>query len=228
MVIVVGKLIYPTICDPQKIKPVPMVLYSEGILDVMSKPYPEIAAILKDDNYRRTMIEALCFQQCLAVFGGSPKLKAKKKGTNNLITWKEYRPQILKHLKSFQEEKKYLDRAREQLADTIYRKHYERYPKWPKIGESQVDRIWLEDSANYKVQFDDMNWHCVWTCAGWLDVKDTHPEANQYYTVFKGDPELRCVCLELVKLKQIDDAIKKEGVLAFKRKTLDRIKAQPE
>ena len=143
------------------------------------------------------------------------------------VNRKEYRPQILKHLKSFQAEKKYLDPAREQLATTIYRKHYERYPKWPKVGDSQCDRIWLKDGAEYKVKFDGMNWHCVWECAGWLDVEDTHPKANQFYTVFQGDPELRCVCLELVKLKQIDDAIKKEGVLAFKRKTLDRIKALP-
>lgn len=64
-----------------------MVLYSNGILDVMSAPYPQIASILRDDNYRKAMIEALVFQQCLTVFGGTPKLKAEKRGTDNIITW---------------------------------------------------------------------------------------------------------------------------------------------
>ena len=144
-----------------------------------------------------------------------------------MINRTEYRPQILKHLKSFQADKKYLDPARVQLANTIYRKHYERYPYWPSVGNSQSDRIVLNVGADYKVRFDGMNWHCVWECAGCLDVKDTHPTSTEYYSAFQGDPELRCVCLDLVKLKQIDDAIKKEGVLAFKRKTLDRIKAAP-
>ena len=85
--IVIGKSISSTKNIPQKIKPVSMVLYSEGILDVMSKPYPKIAAILKDDNYRRAMIQALRIQQCLTVFNGSTRMKAYNDGINNLITW---------------------------------------------------------------------------------------------------------------------------------------------
>jgi hypothetical protein len=90
--------------------------------------------------------------------------------------WSQYRDEIEKYAakicqqlgSQFYEQ---LRPARNVLADHIHEKYYDRLPKWPSVGETNVASVELDTGSSYSYN----PYHIVWNCLGWVTVTDERP-----------------------------------------------------
>ncbi|ETO02930.1 hypothetical protein RFI_34481, partial [Reticulomyxa filosa] len=120
-------------------------------------------------------------------------------GSDNIQAWKEYKQALIKYLELANSDL-LLKKAREILADEIWKRHYERYPKWPKPGGKQTDIVPIDRKDSYECEKK----YIIWSCSGSITVEDDRPTVSEYKTRFEGKPTLRLLKTDMNKLKRFN------------------------
>ncbi|ETO13212.1 hypothetical protein RFI_24164 [Reticulomyxa filosa] len=129
------------------------ITYCGFIREVIEKDYPTLYEVWKEAP-----------EGTLAALNAVGAIKAYKlnrifnmpyhEGSDNIQAGKEYKQALINYLKLVNTDVR-LEKAREILADEIWKRHYERYPTWPKPGGNQKDTVAIDrkDSYEYKEEY---------------------------------------------------------------------------
>ena len=96
--------------------------------------------------------------------------------------------------------------ARKALAEEIQKQHYEKFPFWPVQEESQESDVEILINGAYK---SGNNFYIIWSCIGWIKVKDFVTSDNKYNTSFEGKPDIKLVIFNFEKLQALENSAQK-------------------
>ncbi|CAG8778339.1 12785_t:CDS:1, partial [Cetraspora pellucida] len=95
----------------------------------------------------------------------------------------------------------------------IQKQHYNIYDYWPEVGESQESDVELYINGAYK---SGNNFYIIWSCIGWIKVKDYVSTSNNYNASFEEKPDIKLVIFNFEKLQMLETAAKKNYEKALK------------
>ena len=195
-----------------------LALHCDKIVAKIRSEYPKVAQLLTDQDSKYHALSVLKAAKAITGYNmDTRKFEVDHEGKDNLITWEEYGNKIEAHLKDNPEYKmfpKLLAPAVKKLAKYIHTEHYNEYPYWPDVGETNPGhgKYW------HDIDVDEFNSHTVdemwvvWACNGWLYVRDERPDDDTYIAKFKAQPKLQVLFVNKVKLKILEDNTKKYGI----------------
>jgi hypothetical protein len=124
--------------------------------------------------------------------------------------WEEYRNQIEIYVtnlcKKWKEEKgedfeSRLRPAIKALSDHIHKKHEAKFSRWPEVGGlPNVGTIELDIGGSYEAD----SYYIVWSCRGWMSIKDERPRRHFYKAEFGGKPDMKILQLDGVLLGDLN------------------------
>ena len=83
--------------------------------------------------------------------------------------WEEYKQEIQEALKRCNDDER-LEPAREDIANIFHRVHFEKFPTWPRPGDSQTSIVNVNSDGSYKWPKAEVNtqnrFFIVWACEG--------------------------------------------------------------
>ncbi|CAG8832730.1 2969_t:CDS:1 [Cetraspora pellucida] len=97
--------------------------------------------------------------------------------------------------------------ARKVLVKEIQNQHYNIYNYWPEEGESQESNVELYINSAYK---SGNNFYIIWSCIGWIKVKDYVLTSNNYNASFEGKPDIKLVIFNYEKLQALETSANKD------------------
>ncbi|CAG8551828.1 12946_t:CDS:1 [Cetraspora pellucida] len=100
----------------------------------------------------------------------------------------------------------HLHPARKALAEEIQKQHYEKFPYWPDEGETQESNVEILINGAYK---SGNNFYIIWSCIGWIKVKDYVFSDNKYNASFDGKPDIKLVIFNFEKLQALENSAQK-------------------
>jgi hypothetical protein len=177
------------------------VLQSENIIAQIAKEAPLTAELLQY-NLEGT-IQLLKLSEALFLYKTTNKFATRSSGNNNIKTWKEYKNKIKKYLYSINKQEE-LGTARDTICRMIYKGHYEKFPLWPPVNETQTSTVDLFCVQSYNFDI----WRIVWTSDGEVTVTDRRLRGDVYETEFCGTPDIRLVKLNNSRLSSVEALIK--------------------
>ncbi|ETO02074.1 hypothetical protein RFI_35362, partial [Reticulomyxa filosa] len=174
------------------------IAYCEQIRNVIEKNYPNLYEVWKEAP--KGTLAALNAKGAIEAYEVNKEFKMPyHEGSDNIQAGKEYKQALINYLKLVNTDVR-LEKAREILADEIWKRHYERYPTWPKPGGNQKDTVAIDrkDSYEYKKEY------IVWSCSGTITVEDDRPTTSEYKARFEGKPTLRILMVNRDLLSQFN------------------------
>ena len=135
--------------------------------------------------------------------------------------WSEYREEIEKYVIKlcedwWDERGNFLGRlskARVVLADHIHGKYYDRFPRWPSVGEKNEGNIYLDTGDAYEADA----FYIIWSCQGWVEVRDERPSYDRYMAEFRGRPDTKILQIDFDKLGELNRNVNRLGLGEAKR-----------
>lgn len=176
-----------------------LILSQTGsIISELKEKYPETLKLL---NYNREgTLELLRASGAVKTMTINKYLNMPpSSGNDNYKAWEEYKANVDAYLYSVNSDSE-LRGARMELAKHIKKKHYDRYPTWPKVGKTQSSYIDL----NIYNTYESGVWSIVWSCDGFLKVTDSRPERKKYIANFEGKPKIRLLKLNHAQLRKVE------------------------
>ena len=203
-----------------------VICQEQTIIDKLESKYPTIKQLF-DEKPDQTLAKlksagalyTKVFKQTLTVNHSSNE--------DSIKAWDDYLPAIESYLASICNKMslkdprdgteynlyEHLRPARKVLAEEIQKQHYNIYDYWPEVGESQESDVELYINGAYK---SGNNFYIIWSCIGWIKVKDYVSTSNNYNASFEGKPDIKVVIFNFEKLQKLETAAKKDYEKALK------------
>ena len=202
---------------------------SESLSINLAKNFPKINELAKH-NVSATLA-LLKSQKIISAYMVSHnfKINHKDEGKKGFEVWRQYKQEIEKYTEKLTDgwEKKEgvseyfsdrLEKMREILASYIYIEYSKKLPLWPDVGEENKENLKLDISESY--DHNDF-FHIIWSCIGWVEIKDKRPERLVYEAELKGSPRIKIISLDLDNLKKLERGFDEEEDLEKVKKFLD-------
>jgi len=174
----------------------------------LAERYPTISQVLRKD----TVAALKWLQSKNAVCGKAATIyiDVSKDGDDNIRTWTEYYTAIKDWL-DFVNSDDWLEEARADVAQFLYDRHYEEFPEWPDVGETQSSNI-LTNMGNktYDVYGKDV---LVWI-GGSAQVTDERPKRRKYKARFDGQPTIRAIAFDQDRMQELENLVCERGCQA--------------
>lgn len=188
-----------------------MVAKSESIVSRIRRDYPTIAKLF--EHNRSGTIAFLKANEALAGY----------KITHDFIVpfsasgsgwkvWADYKNHIESYVeklcRKLEDSKgrrfdEPLRKAREVLSKHVHDKYYAKLPRWPDVGKVNEELIYLDTGDCYEYR----PYQLVWSCVGWVTVKDERPAYNTYKAEFRGEPAIKLLVIDYDKLKELEGIV---------------------
>ncbi len=180
-----------------------IVARSQSIMDEMRRDYPTVVQLL---NYNRAgVIEFLKAEGGLSAIEVIHDFDVRSTSNSSYgpEVWRKYKDEIYVYVDKicrkltdengrpiYQEE---LRPARRTLGEHIYDRYYEKLPRWPAPFCENTEHIKVEIGGSYR----SGSYYVVWSCYGWIKVKDENRGFCDFKARFTGSPEIRVLLINL-------------------------------
>ncbi|CAG8796573.1 5963_t:CDS:1 [Cetraspora pellucida] len=101
---------------------------------------------------------------------------------------------------------KHLHLASKALAEEIQKQHYKKFLYWPTEIETQESDVEILINSAYK---SGNNFYIIWSCIGWIKVKDYVSSKNKYNASFEEKPDIKLVIFNFKKLQPLENSAQK-------------------
>jgi hypothetical protein len=155
------------------------VIEDTNFIQTLSRSYPNINRLLM--YKKQATLEKLNAFGALKFQKFEHPISVSNCGSDNLLTWSEYKGRIITYLLTLDADSK-LERGREEVAKEIFDKHFERFPKWPSRGCVQRDYIAINKNNIYDYQ----TYTIGYVFCGALTVEDETNSSGMYKTNVNG------------------------------------------
>jgi hypothetical protein len=186
-----------------------IIARSDYIMVRLNREYPNIVTLF--NHNRSGTVEWLKAEGALT--GHNVTYAFKLDFRNDTIrsgpkAWEEYRNEIEKYVagicKKWRDKvgdfESRLEPARRVLSDCIHEKHQTKFSHWPEVGRENVANIELDIGGSYEKD----SYYIVWSCNGWMSIKDQRPERYVYMAEFRGEPNIKILQLDGDELKKLN------------------------
>ena len=201
-----------------------IVSRSDDIMKRLRRDYSNIVALF-NHNLSGT-VELLKAEGALAGFNvvhrfNVPFPDGQSKSKSPTGAWTEYREEIEKYVEKICQKWKddwgnfdeRLRKARKDLSEYIWNKYYDKLPRWPSVGETNIANIELDTGDAYECS----SWYIIWSCRGWVTVKDERPSEYAFMAEFRGSPDTKILQIDFHALKRLEEKINRLGLENAKR-----------
>jgi len=177
----------------------------KALMTSLAERYPTISQVLRKDT--RAALQWLQSQNAVCGTSAIIHILVDKDGDDNIRTWTEYGQAIKEYLDDVNSDD-WLEGAREDVAQFLYDRHYETFPRWPSVGNTQSNNI-LTNMGNktYNACGRDI---LVWI-GGSAEVTDERPERRKYIAKFDGAPTIRAIAFLQARMQELEDIICTKG-----------------
>lgn len=202
---------------------------SDSLSKVLARNFPKVNEIAKH-NVSATL-SFLKTQKVLAAYLTSHnfQISHKEEDKKGFEVWRKYKEEIEKYVEKLckewekkegvnEEFSRKLLKMREVLASYIHTEYFKKLPLWPDVGKENKENLKLDISESYN--HNDF-FHIIWSCSGWVEIKDKRPEVLTYEAELKGDPTIRILSLDLEGLKRLERYLSNDGKLEATKLLLD-------
>jgi len=198
-----------------------IVARADSIVTRLSRDYPSIVSLF--NHNRSGTVEWLKAEGALAGYNVVHNFKidfTDSTSKNGPEAWRCYREEIEKYVEKLCKDWKdsrgdfrsRLRQARKALSDYIHEKYYDRLPQWPEVGETNMASIEVDTGDAYEAD----NYYIVWSCIGWVSIKDQRPEKYVYVAEFSGKPDTKILQIDFDKLGELNRKVNRLGLESAK------------
>eukprot|EP00485_Elphidium_margaritaceum_P008139 CAMPEP_0202685112 /NCGR_PEP_ID=MMETSP1385-20130828/793_1 /ASSEMBLY_ACC=CAM_ASM_000861 /TAXON_ID=933848 /ORGANISM="Elphidium margaritaceum" /LENGTH=210 /DNA_ID=CAMNT_0049339375 /DNA_START=99 /DNA_END=731 /DNA_ORIENTATION=+ len=161
-------------------------------------------------------IKLLQAAKVITAFKRTARMHVEHTGDDNLKAWSDYKVAVLDYLKEINSDE-LLQQAREQLSEKIHSVHYAKFPLWPAVGQTQEAQVNITDKGGYQWSQGSQKNYVVWACEGDVVVKDVRTAARSFAAEFTGEPVLKIISVDLIKLQQFEALCSSDMATAKKK-----------
>jgi hypothetical protein len=198
-----------------------IVARADAVMTRLKRDYPNVVSLF--NHNRSGTVEWLKAEGALAGYNVVHSFRidfTDRTSKNGPEAWRCYREEIEKYVeklcKDWRDNKgdfrSRLRRARKDLSDHIHKKYFDRLPNWPKKGETNMASIEVDTGGAYEAD----SYYIVWSCVGWVSIKDQRPESYIYMAEFSGKPDTKILQIDFDKLGELNRKINCLGLESAK------------
>jgi len=193
-----------------------IVSRADSIMTRLNREYPNVVSLF--NHNRSGTVEWLKAEGALAGYNVVHNFKVDftdSTSKNGPKAWQRYRDEIEIYVEKLCGDwrdnkgdfKSRLRNARGTLASHIHGKYFDSLPSWPSVGEINRASIELDTGDAYEKD----NFYIVWSCVGWVSVKDERPSTYIYMAEFSGKPDTKILQLDFDKLGELNRKVDRIG-----------------
>lgn len=176
-----------------------------ALMSSLKGRYPTISQVLERDS--AAAIGWLHNKKAVCSKQANLRINIDEVGDDNIKTWRTYYLAIKDYLDTINSDD-WLEEARGDVARFLHARHYDKFPRWPAVGEKQSSHIPISmGNRAYDLCGKSV---LVWV-GGSATITDDRPQQREYRASFEGQPTMRAIAFHHAKMRELENVVSEGG-----------------